>query len=143
MPSDFFLDPHRSKSYCLTLGKKNSLLLILNLPIGFCRSSWILQAEGGWAPLVSFNVVGPGWGLSLGYSNHRCPVSSSRPQSTVQPALSTLCIFTSLSLIIHLILQPSDQLVRCIDWEHTAPPLPLCWTGHHIGGPCIGAQFPH
>ena len=40
-----------SRFYCLTLRwkKKKSLLLTLSLPNGFCWSSWILQAEGGWA----------------------------------------------------------------------------------------------
>ena len=37
---------HSSRPYCLILMGEKSLLLILNLPIWFCMSSWILQTEG-------------------------------------------------------------------------------------------------
>ena len=72
-----------------------------------------------------------GWWLSLDYNNHRCPVSSPQPHSTVQPALSTLHICASLAQIIHLVLHPFDQSIRCTEWEQIPPTLfRLCCPGH-------------
>lgn len=48
------------------------------------------------------------WGLNLGYSIHRCPVSSQCPRSTVRPMLSTLSIFARQAPVIHLVVQPFD-----------------------------------
>ena len=88
-PSDFFICLWFSLSsvpYCITLeGGKNPL------PSQFSRS-WLLQAEGGWAPFFFFPVVLQGLGFRLGYNNHRCPVSSPCPQNIVKPALSP-CAF--------------------------------------------------
>ena len=63
----------RSRSYCLTWGKKKRKrkkrrgkkppLLTLNQPSEFCWSSWTPQAEVGWASLFFFPMVLPGWGL--------------------------------------------------------------------------------
>ena len=53
-------------------------------------------------------------------------VSSPCPQSTVWPELSTLCICARPLLIIHLVLPPFDQSVKCTEWEQI---LPLCWPG--------------
>ena len=122
---------HGSKSYCLTLEKiktktKTKIKIKikikdptaeLNLASWFCWSSWMLQAKGGWAPLISFPVVLRGWGLTLGYNNHTCPILSLLPQSTVRSTLSTLRIYARPALIIYLILQPFDESHRCTEWK--------------------------
>ena len=81
--------------------------------------------------VFSFLVVPQGWGLRLGYNNHRCPVSSPRLQSTVWSVFSTLRICAQLELISHLTLHPFDQSMRCTEWDQIAFSfLPLCWLGH-------------
>ena len=110
------------------------------LPPDFKPDNMVLQVfqdpagRGGLGSIFffffSFPVVPQGWRLSLGYSNHRCPVSSPRPQSTVQPMLSTLRIGARLVLIIHLLLHPFEQSMRCTEWEQIMLSLlPLCWPG--------------
>ena len=74
--------------------------MTLNLSTEYYTSSKILQAEGGWALFLfvclfvclffPFLVVPGGWGLSLDYNIHRCPVSSPGLQSTVWSTLYTL-----------------------------------------------------
>ena len=84
--------------------KKKSLPLILNLQVfGYPAG----REELG-SLFFSFPVVPLDWRLSLGYSIHRCPVSSPHPQSTVHSTLSTLCICARQVLTIHLVLQPFD-----------------------------------
>ena len=128
--------------YCVTLElkkkkwkwkkrkKSTTYWLLLNVPGWFCRSSVLLKAMG-FGVHFYFVVVLLGSGLILGCNNHSCPVSSPHPQSTVWPALSTLRICTGLAPIIHLILHPFDQYVRCIDCEQITPILLLllCWPG--------------
>ena len=69
--------------------------------------------------------------LGLDYNIHGWPVSGPHPQSTVQPALSTLHFCTRLALIIHLLLHPFGQSVICTEWEQIMPiVLLLCWPSH-------------
>ena len=82
----------------------------------------------------SFPVVLQGYGLCLGYNNHRCPVSIPHPQSTVQSALSTLDSCARLALISYLVLNSFDQSVRCTVWEQIVPTLlSLCWWDRCVG----------
>ena len=84
---------HSSRSYWLTIGKKKKKPLadftcetgFVGLP-GSCRK----KGAGLIFFFFCFPVVPQGWGLSLDYNNHRCPVSSPHPQRAVRPTLSTL-----------------------------------------------------
>ena len=72
----------RSSSYCLTLGGawwgiKPAEPFFAGL-LGSC--TW-----WGVGVCFPFPMVPQGWGLSLGYSNHRCPVCSPHYQSTCCP----------------------------------------------------------
>ena len=82
-------------------------------------------------------------GLTLGCSNHRCLVSSPRPQSAEQPSLSALHICTMWAPITHLVLYLFDLSTRCTEWEQIAPTvLPLCWPSRCGQGSCMAAQSP-
>ena len=119
---------HDSRSYCLNLvGVGGRLLLILNLPNWFCRSSLILQAERGWAPFF-FLVVQQGWG-----SVWATVITGAQFPAYALRALwgGTLRTEARPMVIIHLILQPFDQSVRCTGWERKCPHLPpslLTWS---------------
>ena len=92
----------------LLLKEKKSLLLILNLQASFAGLPRSCRQRGAGLQFFFFPVVPQEWGLSLPYSNHRCPVSRPCPQTTVWPELSTLCICSRPAPIIHPLVQPFD-----------------------------------
>ena len=107
-----FLKTKNKKTFCWLL----SLPSFADLPT-YCRY-WQGGRGGRWARLhFSFLVFQQGMGLSLGYSNHRCPISIPCPQSTVQPTLSIPCSCAILAPINHLTLHPIDQSMRSTEWE--------------------------
>ena len=63
--------------------KKQCPLLTLNhppTPNRFCWSSWMLQAEWGWAPFLKFSFPAVlHCRLGLGSNIYRCPASSRSP----------------------------------------------------------------
>ena len=86
-------------------------LLVVVKPAGTVLQIFLaLTGSGGLGFGFPLWWLGKAGGLSLGYSNHRYPVSSPRPQSTVWCAVSTLCSCTGLALINHLTLHPFDHL---------------------------------
>ena len=83
-----------SRSFFLILGKTKTLLLILNLPRGFCCSSWILQARKGWALLSPppLSCVPERMGAWPGLQYSRVP--SFRPMPSEHCAAHTVhCIY--------------------------------------------------
>ena len=77
--------------------KKKSILLILNQPSEFCWSSWLEQAEGGWASLFSLPVVLQGWGPGVDKLTSLQPSSSIHCQAPLSvcarlaPSIQQLC----------------------------------------------------
>ena len=97
---------------------------LLGLPSWFCRNSQLLQALGVGLHFL-FPVVQQGRGFSLGYNDHRYPVSSPCPQSLVPPTLSSLQSCAGQAQINRLTLYPFYQSMRCAEWEKIMPtPLP-------------------
>ena len=124
-PSDFFLDLSLFFSQLQVLlsyswkGGKKSHLLILGVP-GSCRQ----RAAG--LRFFSFPVVPQGWG-----SVWVAIITGSQfPAHTLRALCSLHCPLWAWVPVIHLILHPFDQSVRCTEWEQIGPLLlPLCWPG--------------
>ena len=89
----------------------------------------------------AFPVVLQGWGLSVGYNNHR--------RQFLAHALRAMCglhcpLCTCARPVPtnHFILQPFRQSVRFTEWEQIVPKLLLHWLVCGVPGPCTVAQLP-
>ena len=100
----------------------------------YCLTLKVPEGRGRPGSIFFISCGSTGWGLRLRYNNHRCPISSPRPQSTVWPVLFTLCICARTVPISHLTFHPFDQPAQCTECEQIVPTLfPLCWSGRCVG----------